>query len=122
MCSQDGEIISEKLLVMINIIGLRLFIAVLVESETGAERRAGSYPLMTDINYLGMNNNSWICINHPPHTGSRSGSSLDLLSSVTGSTYYTNLAGLLCALNCRDTVQLEVCLLNIRYSTAQQWW
>ena len=42
MCSQDGEIILEKLLVMINIIGLRLFIAGLVESETGAERRAGS--------------------------------------------------------------------------------
>ena len=92
MCSQDGEIILEKLLVMINIIGLRLFIAGLVESETGAERRAGSYPLMTDINYLGMNNNSWICINHPPRTGSRSGSYWDLLSSVTGRTYY-NLAG-----------------------------
>ena len=90
MCSQDGEIILEKLLVMINIIGLRLFIAGLVESETGAERRAGSYPLMTDINYLGMNNNSWICINHPPRTGSRSGSYWDLLSSVTGRTYYTN--------------------------------
>ena len=73
MCSQDGEIILEKLLVMIYIIGLRLFIAGLVESETGAERRAGSYPLMTDINYLGMNNNSWICINR---TGSRSRSGI----------------------------------------------
>ena len=121
MCSQDVEIILEKLLVMINIIGLRLFIAGLVESETGAERRAGSYPLMTDINYLGMNNNSWICINHPPRTGSRSGSYWDLLSSVTGRTYY-NLAGWLYALEYTglDTVLLEVCLLNMRYSPAQQ--
>ena len=44
------------------------FISVVINIIGSCERdscRAGSYPLMTSINYLGMNNNGQICINHP---------------------------------------------------------